>query len=172
MTMQTATPAAPIDAAFLAEIESYLAPYGLKVTKARAMRGTSTEPKPLTATAVRKMRREHPNDHTEHVDGCPLCAFRADASDHAGHSVQVDTCRFCTYEQVVARSPFPSTLRRLPEQARYNRAYRAWQHARRRYGAGTVRTDYRGQRPEIIGHPRVAHLQALLDRLSNPRLAA
>lgn len=35
----------PIDRAFLAEIETYLAGYGLKVTKARATRGsTSTEP--------------------------------------------------------------------------------------------------------------------------------
>lgn len=149
------------DAAFERDMIAYLTERGYRVTKARTPRVTG-------ATATRKLRKEHGLLHgAEQVDGCPLCAFRADARAHAGHAEQDDTCRFCTYEQVAARSPFPSTLRRLPEQARYNRAYRTFRRARARYGAGTARADYRGHLT-ISGHPRVAHLQALLDRLSNP----
>lgn len=149
------------DTDFERDMIEYLTARGWKVSKARVLGS-------MTATALRKLRKEHPMMHRpESVDGCPLCAFRADAQAHARHGGQDGTCRFCTYEDVAARGPFPSTLRRLPEQARYNKAYRAFRRARARYGAGNVH-QYGNGRVTIDGHPRVTHLQALLDRLSNP----
>lgn len=148
------------DAAFTAELIEYLQARGYRVTKARAPRSTGTA----------RLRKAHMAGahRTDSEAGCPLCAFRADVRTHAAHRTREDACRFCTYEQ--RDRIHPSRLRRLPEQGRYDRAYRLWQRARRHYGAGSVRTDHRGLRPQIAAHPRLARLEALLDRLSHPEL--
>lgn len=167
----------PDESAFVDEMRAYLAERGLAVIAAdelanlrsapapRRRAARSTEPKPLTATAVRKLRKAHPLEHrAESVYGCPLCAFRADVRTHRTHTTKAQACRFCAYED--AARIFPSYLRRLPDQARYSKTYRAMQHARRHYGAGRVQEGY-GVRPaSISAHPRLAALQAKLAELA------